>query len=180
MKMTCRKCGFPSKPEDEIVIYGVLQHRDCFGAMIDLVSAAQAEAALRATERDRAIDRALSVEMQLEAAKTELKSTHDFYDLAIGVAQAHEARIDELKAELAALKAAGEWRPRVPGPIFNADSAPHGVKSILYLSVDATRDLDSGLWDWDDNGDWYVHGYQPLPTPPADDSERYNPREPGQ
>lgn len=90
---------------------------------------------------------------------------------------------DELiatRAQLDTLQAAGEWQPRVPGPIFNADSAPHGVKSILYLSVDATRDLDSGLWDWDDNGDWYVHGYQPLPTPPADDSERYNPREPGQ
>lgn len=45
-----------------------------------------------------------------EAAEAELKSTRDFYNLAIGVAQAHEARIDELKAQLAALKAAGEWR----------------------------------------------------------------------
>ena len=41
------------------------------------------------------------------AAEAELKSTRDFYDLAIGVAQAHEARIDELKAQLAALKAVG-------------------------------------------------------------------------
>ena len=153
-----------------------------------------------------------------EDAKAELEIMRGFYLAAIALAEAAEARADEMevdrdnwkvradaaeyevmarpgidkqfqalnegliaaRAELAALQAAGEWRPRVPGPIFNADSAPHGVKSILYLSVDATRDLDSGLWDWDDNGDWYVHGYQPLPTPPADDSERYNPREPAQ
>jgi hypothetical protein len=44
--------------------------------------AAEADADLRATERDSAIDRALSAEMQLEAAK----------------------------AQLAALKAAGQWR----------------------------------------------------------------------
>lgn len=129
--MNCVKCGFQVKPEDKIVVYGAIQHRDCFGAMIDLV----------------------------EAAEAELKSTRDFYNLAIGVAQAHEARIaalevdrdnwkaradaaeyevmtwreivkqfqelnDELiatRAQLDTLQAAGEWRPvseapPTPGP----------------------------------------------------------------
>lgn len=39
--MKCEKCGFPIKPGDAIMVYGVLQHRDCFGAMIDLVEAAE-------------------------------------------------------------------------------------------------------------------------------------------
>ena len=115
-----------------------------------------------------------------EVAEARADALEDANAVLSDALESTRRKLEKMTAAFTAPQAAGEWRPRVPGPIFNADSAPHGVKSILYLSVDATRDLDSGLWDWDDNGDWYVHGYQPLPTPPADDSERYNPREPAQ
>ena len=128
--------------------------------------AAEADADLRATERDSAIDRALSVEMQLEAAKTELKSTHDFYDLAIGVAQAHEARIDELKAQLTALKAAGEWRPVT-------DDDPTPLQRVVIETNDGT---DVG-WRLPEMPHYWItrrgrsyltekiHGFKKLPPP---------------
>ena len=139
---------------------------DMYRAALALAEAAQAEASLRATERDRAIDRALSAEMQLEAAKAELKSTHDFYDLAIGVAQAHEARIDELKAQLAALQAAGEWRPVTdddPTPLQRVvietnDGADVGWRLPEMPHYWITRRGRSYLTE-------EIHGFKKLPPP---------------
>ena len=90
---------------------------------------AEADADLRATERDSAIDRALSAEMQLEAAK----------------------------AQLAALQAAGEWRPVDDKPAHGQDVE---VCAIL-----------TGVW-WDDDGIFDVYqvpdeitikGWRPAP-----------------
>ena len=108
MDVMCGKCGFLLKPEDEITVYGVRQHRDCLGVMAGLV----------------------------EAAK---------------------ARIAELEAELAALKAAGEWRPVDDKPAHGQDVE---VCAIL-----------TGVW-WDDDGIFDVYqvpdeitikGWRPAP-----------------
>ena len=49
MDQMCAKCGFKVEPQDEIVVYGMRKHRDCFGSMIDRLNTAlvRAEAAER-------------------------------------------------------------------------------------------------------------------------------------
>ena len=70
--MNCVKCGFQVKPEDKIVVYGAIQHRDCFGAMIDLVEAAEGRIAELEAELAAERDDPDAAQAALETLRGEL------------------------------------------------------------------------------------------------------------
>lgn len=151
--MKCEKCGFPIKPGDEIMVYGVLKHRDCFGAMIDLVEAAEGRIA--------------ELETQLAALRAagEQEKKYELGRLALlaGVVANDEVSAHEMSEQIAqaiitlrAQLAAGEWRPvsEPPGAgmdvevIVRALIKPNGNYRIVLPALQwrPARDEIDTLW----------------------------------
>ena len=134
--MKCEKCGFPIKPGDEIMVYGVLKHRDCFGAMIDLVEAAEGRIA--------------ELETQLAALRAagEQEKKYELGRLALlaGVVANDEVSAHEMSEQIAqaiitlrAQLAAGEWRPVTEKPDADMD--------VEMIVIGMYKSDDNVFWD---------------------------------